>query len=308
MFVHLSKSFPTAILLLAVVCPLCIAQTAANESGDQPALAGGSLLKRHYHEGDKLTYHMKGMNEAWRYDAQADGLVKRDPDGKYFEEYGWSKLTSNSAAIPVPPAGRNFRQQVSLDPGRTPGLPDLSNVSPMLIGPITDLLTFYSDLWLAMRAGNLIHPGDHFYQKYGTPASWADGTRVIVGQDSIDFNVALVDLSPSAQTATVAVRHVPPPQIEIKLTADWMRTPVADSPNNWVQVTKNASGNYSAEVGKETFDVEIIVSLVDGKILHATLDNLVVAQRRECVDLPLTNCGEPVSHQIMRQVEINWEH
>jgi hypothetical protein len=36
-----------------------------------------------------------------------------------------------------------------------------------------------------------------------------------------------------------------------------------------------------SHVGKETFDVEINVSLVDGKILHATLDNLVVAQNRE---------------------------
>jgi hypothetical protein len=233
------------------MCQLSVAQTATYKSGDQAASADVILLKRHYHEGEKLTYLMKGMNEAWRYEIQANGLVKRDSEGKHFEEYGWSKLTSNSAEILLPPASGNFRQQVSLDPDRAPSVPDLSKVSPMLIGPITDLLTFYSDLWLAMRTGSLVHAGDHFYHRYGTPASWADGTHVLVGQDSIDFDVTLADVNRSDQTATVAVRHVPPKQTEIKLTADWMRTPAADGPNNWVQVTKNANGNYFAKLAKK---------------------------------------------------------
>jgi hypothetical protein len=304
----MSKSFPAAVLLLAVSCQPSGTQTTTNQSGHPAASEDAIALKRQYHEGEKLTYHMKGRNEAWRYDLQANGLVKRDSDGKHFEEYGWSQLTANGAEIPLPPASGNFRQQVSLDPDRTPSVPDLSKVSPMLIGPITDLLTFYSDLWLAMRTGSLVHAGDHFYHRYGTPASWADGTHVLVGQDSIDFDVTLADVNRSDQTATVAVRHVPPKQTEIKLTADWMRTPVADSPNNWVQVTKNADGNYSAEVGQETFDVEIKVSLVDGKILHATLENLVVGQKRECADLALASCSDPVSHQIRRQIEIDLEH
>jgi hypothetical protein len=75
-------------LLLAVMCQLSMGQTATNKSGDQPASADGILLKRHYHEGERLAYHMKDMNEAWRYETQANGLVKRDSDGKHFEEHG----------------------------------------------------------------------------------------------------------------------------------------------------------------------------------------------------------------------------
>jgi hypothetical protein len=104
------------------------------------------------------------------------------------------------------------------------------------------------------------------------------------------------------------VRHVPPKQPDIKLAADWMRTPVSDEANNWEQVTKNTNGIYSAEIGKETFDIEILVSLGDGKILSATLDNLVVARKRDCVDAELTRCGDPANHQITRKVEINLEH
>jgi hypothetical protein len=315
-------------VLLVVTCQVYVAQTATHGSG-QRAISGQRLrpqgpsrfevnlgynspgnivLRRHYRDGEKLTYDMKGVNESWSYEIQASGVVKKAADRKYFEEYGWSKLISGGAEIALPPASVNFRQQVSLDLGFSPSVPDLGSVSPMLIGPITDLLTFYSDLWLAMKSGSLVHEGDHFYKRYGTPASWADGKRVLVGQDSIDFAVTLSAVNRAEQTATVVVRHVPPKQPDIKLAADWMRTPVSDEANNWEQVTKNTNGIYSAEIGKETFDIEILVSLGDGKILSATLDNLVVARKRDCVDAELTRCGDPANHQITRKVEINLEH
>lgn len=68
--------------------------------------------------------------------------------------------------------------------------------------------------------------------------------------------------------------HVPPVKSEIKLPSDWMRKNVSDSPNNWVEV-KKMGGKYLAVVGAETFDVEVKLSLSDGKILSATLDNPV---------------------------------
>ena len=39
-----------------------------------------------------------------------------------------------------------------------------------------------------------------------------------------------------------------------------MRTPVADTPNNWVQVRRQGEA-YVASAGKETFDVELKVRL-----------------------------------------------
>jgi hypothetical protein len=92
--VSLSKSFPTGFLLLALTFQFAVAQAATNKSVDRTA-ADTILLKRHYREGEKLTYFMRGMNEAWRYEVRATGLVKRDSNGKYVEEYAWSNLTSN---------------------------------------------------------------------------------------------------------------------------------------------------------------------------------------------------------------------
>jgi len=269
-----------------------------------PAPTTQSPLARHYTEGEKLIYHMKGDNDGWTYEVQANGVVKKDTSGHLVEEYGWSDFKSN-AGMTLSAASLSFRQTLSLDPATPPSIPNLSLVQPFLIGPITDTLTFYSDLWLAIQQSDLKRPGDHAYVKVGTPASWADGNYVTLGEDSIDFDLALKELSRSTQIATLLVRHVPPAQPKVKLPAAWMQTPVADTPNNWVQVNKNQAGKYDAGVGKETFDVEIKVSLKDGKILSATLDNLVQTRHRECSDATLLDCGPPVDHPIHRQIELH---
>ena len=80
--------------------------------------------------------------------------------------------------------------------------------------------------------------------------------------------------------------------------------PVADTPNNWVQVQKSGEGKYVAEVGKETFEVEIKVSLVNGKMLSARMDNPVEVLKRECADSALVTCGAVTRYQIRRQIEV----
>jgi hypothetical protein len=265
-----------------------------------------SVLGRHYREGEKLTYRMKGINEKWRYEIQATGLAKRDSAGKYIEEYAWSNLISNGAAVTLSPASLRFRQVLSLDPDKPPSIPTLGEVDRALIGPILDFMTFYVDLWAVIRIGSLAQAGDHFYQKYGTPASWADGRYVVVGEDSIDSDFTLTDIDQSNKVATLLIRHVPPKQPEVRLPAAWMREPVADTPNNWVQVEKIDS-RYRAGVGKETFDVQMKVSLVDGKILWGRIENPVTTLERECVDAALTSCGDPKPHQTLRQIEISLE-
>ncbi len=264
------------------------------------------LLSRRYREGERLAYRMKAVNEGRRYEVRARGVVKKDSAGKYIEEYGWSDWISDGAPLTLPPAGLEFRQILSLDPDATPPIPDLTKVPPRLIGPITDMMTFYVDLWLAVRSGKVNQAGDHLYHQHGTPASWADGNYTVLGEDSIDFDITLTDVDKSNRVATVMVRHVVPKQPKVKLPADWMREPVAGTPNNWVNVVKK-DGKYVAAVGKETFDVEIKVSLVDGKILSGTMDNPVIARERDCTDAALASCSDPRPHEIRRRIEIALE-
>jgi hypothetical protein len=275
--------------------------------GQTPA-AGGNPLTRHYRDGETLTYHMTATNDDWHYTADASSTAKHSASGSFIEEYRWTGMTSNGQPYTLTPAMDQFRQPLSLDPNWMPSMPDLSNVDPKMIGPITDLMTIYVDLWLMNKIEILQHAGDHFLVPNPQVSSWADGTRVIVGKDQIDFDLNLQSIDPLKQTAVVVVHHVPPSKPNLQLPVEWMKVAVADTANNWVEVAKTKDGKYEAGVGKETFDVTITVSTADGRILSAIMDNPVVTSSRVCEDAALTKCGVAQSHTIHRHIEIALVH
>lgn len=274
-----------------------------------PAPAPGGALARHYREGEKLAYKMTGVNQGHQrtitYEAHAEGTVKKSGTGAFYEEYAWSGLQVNGQTFSLSPASTEFREPLSLAPDFPFAVPDLSKVQPILIGPITDLLAFYADGMLTMRQKDLLRAGDHVYVENGTPNSWADGTYVVFGQDSIDFDITLQSIDKAAKVATVVVRHVPPAQLQIKWPAAWMQNPVSDTANNWAEVEKGQDGKFTAEVGKETFEADIKISLETGRILSATLDNPVEVLERDCDDAPLTVCGSPIRYNIRRQITLD---
>ena len=143
---------PASVLLICSASNLLAGQAIANDPNP---------LLRRYREGEQLNYHMKGSNERWQYEIEVHGIVEKDSAGNYFEEYRWANLSSANQSITLPPASLNFRQRLALDPNQNPKAPDLTQVDPRLIGPITDLMTFYADLWLATKTGQLTHAGDH---------------------------------------------------------------------------------------------------------------------------------------------------
>ena len=268
-----------------------------------PAMASGPLV-RHYSDGQTLTYHMTASNDDWHYAADATGVAKKTTGGSYVEEFRWMGMTSNGQPVALSPAMLEFREALSLDPNSMPSGPDLSKVDSRMVGPITDLMTFYVDLWLVNKTGVLRHPGDHLYVPNPQVSSWADGKQVLTGKDQIDFDLNFQSIDPAKQTAVIVVHHVPPPHPSLPLPAAWMQSPVADTPNNWIEVSKNKDGKYEAGAGKETVDVTMTVSTEDGRILSATMDNPVVMSGRVCDDAALTKCAGAQRQTIHRQVEI----
>ena len=103
-------------------------------------------------------------------------------------------------------------------------------------------------------------------------------------------------------------------QIEIAFTsteyaslwvpAKWMQEATSAKPNNFVQVSKQDDG-FTAEMGKETFDVRLLVDTRDGQILSAAMHNPVALTTRTCTDRELTQCGPEASKTIFR--EITWK-
>ena len=263
-----------------------------------------SPIARHYTEGETLRYRMTAVNDAWHYTADATGVVKKTSDGSWIEEFRWIGMTSGAQPVALSPAMLDFRVLLSLDPSHTPSGPSLAGIDPRFVGPVTDLMTFYVDDWLFQKIPIFHQPGDHFYVPNPTPSSWADGTRVLTGSDAVDFDLRLQSIDPAAHTAVLVVHHVPPPKSALKYPAAWMETPIADTPNNWIEITKTQDGKFQAGSGKETFDVTLTVSTAAGRILSAAMDNSVVLSRRTCDDAALTQCTAPQPQTIHRHVEI----
>jgi len=287
----------SSVILLVILC----AQAPLRAQTDT------TTLFRHYAAGEQIVYRMsatdQGRGSVTHYQVRADGVVKRDTDGTMYEEFTWSDLRVNDVRIPLPAQSREFRERLSLSPAFRLAIPDLSRLHPGLIGPVVDLLTFYADVQIAMRQP-LHQSGDHVYVNDGNPNSWADGKRVLTGEDAIDFDITLADVNPADSVVTLIVRHVPPAHPAIALRAPWMSAPVAETPNNWVQVARADTASYAASVGRETFEATIRLRLGSGKLLSATLDNDVQVLERICTDSLLTACGTPRRYTIRRRIEI----
>lgn len=278
------------------------AQSARARSNDNASLG---LPHRRYRDGETLSYRMRASNRgATRtitYAAQCHAQVMKNPSGIFYERYSWLGLNFNGKTLRLPV--ESFYEDLSLDPTFKLSVPDLSHVPPALIGPITDLLTFYADAQLAMRQERLVRPGDRAYVQNGKPNSWADGRSVVLGEDAIDFDIVFERAD--RQTATVEVRHVPPPEPKIQMPAPWMRSSVVDrKTNNWVEVSRDGQ-RYTAAAGEETFAAEIVLSRADGRILSASMVNPVEVKERRCVDAQLTDCGAPHRYEILRKVRID---
>jgi hypothetical protein len=211
-------------------------------------------LGRNYREGELVRYRMRASNQngdrTTSYEAQANGIVRRNLAGAFVEEFTWTGLSVHGHAVASTSTGTQVQQKLSLDPRFKLSIPDLSKVQPTLIGPMADLLTFYADVQLAIRQQGLRHTGDYAYIKRPQPNSWADHVHTLVREDAIDFDITLASVNESLKKVSLIVRHVPPARPEIAVTAEWMRIPVSDVANNWVQVVKEGN-EYVASVGKK---------------------------------------------------------
>jgi hypothetical protein len=288
------RACTAALALGAATLPLC-AQSPAQ-----------SLLARRYREGDSVHYVMKATNQGRThtitYEARADGVVRKDSLGRTVEDFEWSHLVLDGHDVPLAAGTEAVRQQLTLSPGFMV-TPSVAHTDPRLVGPVLDLLTFYVDLWLSAKMP-LARAGDHVHVPRSTTNSWADGRVVILGADAVDFDITLVSLDSATGRARLLVRHVPPGAAVVHVPASWMQAPLFDTPNNWVEVTKTSDTSYVAGAGRETFDVEIDVSLPDGRIVAATMDNPVDLIERVCRDAALTVCAPPYRYRILRRITL----
>jgi hypothetical protein len=78
----------------------------------QQAATGVGMLQRRYADGAISNYLMTGKNDGWQYTIHATDVVKRDANGRYYEEIRWSNLASNAQQA-LTPASLALSQTVS---------------------------------------------------------------------------------------------------------------------------------------------------------------------------------------------------
>jgi len=130
-------------LLVAAACVPLAAQNVSHAE---------RLPTRRYVEGDRLQYLMKAQNNGSTYEVRVTATTKKAADGRFVDELAWSDMVVNGAPRALAATSQAFRLAMTLEGGAPFELPDLSK-APGLIGPVTDVLTFYSDLFLAMHQG-----------------------------------------------------------------------------------------------------------------------------------------------------------
>ncbi|MEI7527494.1 MAG: hypothetical protein WCK76_01010 [Elusimicrobiota bacterium] len=263
------------------------------------------VLHRTYTEGEVLKYKLTlDYSETGEDDSSASAsavaTVKKRGDSVFYEAWQWTGRKKNGADIKLPAESLDFRQLLSLDPGFKLSIQDLSKIYP-LIEPVTDTLTFYADLQLAMRKGLALTVGEHLFIEHGLPNSWAGGPTA-VGRDCVDFDLTLTDINAADNTATLRALHLPPAAGCGAAPVPWLQKPVSDTANNWYQVRKEGKSIYIASAAKETFDDEIKIGLADGHIVSATQFNLLTGEKRTCLDEKLAMCGAPGRFSIVRKL------
>src|SRR5712672_4607965 len=193
---HTMKTITAGCALLAI---LIVARPAVSAL---PRAQGGmqNLLARWYELGGRVSYQVTATSKdragTSTYAATAKSVVKRDDMGRLFEEFAWSDLASNGMPVQMPPADQQFRPILSLQSEQNPALPDVARIPPRLVDPMRDLLTFYADAWMLMQQPSIRRQGDRSVVfNHGDTASWADGTRVVLGEDTTDLEITIDDLN-----------------------------------------------------------------------------------------------------------------
>ena len=230
---------------------------AAREATAEKRFAGSeAMMSNSHHRFDRQARFCPGAEPAV---LAAIGL-KTGPGGR-------SKKVQDAQGLDPTSIERAPSDDFSLDPNRNPLMPDLAHVDPKLIGPITDFMTFYVDLWRAEKLGELKKTGDQLYFKQGTRSR---GRRSVVSSASLHrLRLHVEECRRSQPEATLEMPSRSAREVAGHAHRRLDAHPRSRHSEQLVGVNRTQDGKFHAAVGKETFDVEIKVSLVDCKATPA---------------------------------------
>lgn len=191
--------------------------------------------------------------------------------------------------------------EISLHPDGSLALPPLRE--PAMVGPISDLTTFYVAISPSIGIDTLTKVGDEHVMPEAVRGVWTVLPHTPLGEDCIVPRVKITHLD--VNTVTFHTAFEPPSTPCLEPLGPWMREPVDGTrPNNFRQVTADPSGTRIVMWGREAFTTECRVERPSGRILVASMENTLTLKVRVGCDATLESCAGEFPTTIRRTVKL----
>ncbi|MGH9657136.1 MAG: hypothetical protein ACRD96_01255 [Bryobacteraceae bacterium] len=219
-------------------------------------------------------------------------------DGIPRERVRWTGLVGSDGVDYGEAARKAGTMELSLHPAGPLELVKPAG-NPRMVGPVTDLYTFF--FAVSPRAGvtRAEGPGDVYVRPEPVMGDWSDGEQFLIGQDRTEVRIKLVSREPRLVYETA---FVPPAAGGLEMARDWMREPVCGpAPNNF-QMVRRQGEQFVVLWGCEEFTTR--TEMDSGRIERATMNNVLRWRMRVCMDRELGRCFDQPNLSRRRRVEL----
>lgn len=246
-------------------------------------IAAQTVPFRKYTPGETIQYKL--TTEAYR-NGQFSGRTVSVSEHKVIkgpgiisEEIKWlNKITyttkdtvrQDSVAQAVQP------YRVSLSPGGKVGLPKLT--IPEMVGEITDLNTFYVAIAPALNAQKLSKKNTLIQNSELRQGHFADGMNILYGTDCMQVTQQLV--STNKNYSVIETKFTPPASLCLSPLIDTIGMMIFDYPNNIQMTIKSTDDKVNLFWGVETFTIISTIDNRNGKIIEASMNNVLTLRMR----------------------------
>jgi hypothetical protein len=295
-----------SLLLLGMLLTASISSMAQNTG-----ITASKLFGRKYKTGE--TYRYKLTTEEWhsgKWDHTSIVIcelkVIKDSMGIPYDEVRWisKKMMTPKDTVDATKSALTVKPyRISLDPRGRIDIPRIE--VPEMTGAIEDFNTFFVAISPLVGVSKLIKKGDSVLAKDPITADFSNGSTILKGQDCIGLSIKLTELTKSR--AILYTPFFPPSKPCLNFLTPDMNTPVvADTINNFQMVMQTGNEQYLVQYGREFFYINSTVRRSDGKIITATMFNILNLKQKINCDKEYKNCQfeMPFSEQRNLKLEL----
>ncbi len=173
---------------------------------------------------------------------------------------------------------------------------------PLMLGMVTDLVTFYLAASPKVGIEGLHLPGDKVAAPAPVVVDFADGGTFLVGRDKLRAEVEMTALS---GTLVEYATYLQPIAFEPgELYRDFMQQQACPNNSNNIQYVRRQGDGYLAVWGCESITIQTKIDRQTGIIVEALMVSYLLQNTRTCQDQALTQCVDTPQIEENRTAEL----